>query len=183
MNFLILLTIFAPMLLLAEPSTSSPHWLTKVTVLDNDEYTLELEDGSIWKVSNYDGKKAAHWQINDPLTITQNSRWFSQHEYRMINRNNGTSIESTLYTAPIRLGAYSRYILEINYAEGQITLSDNMRWEASSADVDLFKKWEVDDYVILGTNSDTNLWDSESDFLLINVATNTSVRFKQYKGD
>ncbi|SRR3989344_115873 len=160
--------------------SDSHHWLTAVTILDQGNYTLELEDGSIWKINSYDGIKAVNWRSNDPLTITQNNRWFSWHNYRIINKANGTSVEATLFLGPIEHGEFSRFIIEIDHANGQILLSDNTRWEISYIDASIFREWRLHDYVILGTNSDVSLWDSGSDALLINVNLNNTVRAKQF---
>lgn len=160
--------------------SSAHHWLTAVTVLDNSEYTLELEDGSVWKISSYDGVKALNWRANDPLTITQNNRWFSRHDYRIVNKSNGTSVEATLFLGPIELGEFSRFIIGIDYAKGEILLSDSTQWEISYLDSSIFKDWALNDYIIIGTNSNTSFWDSGSDALLINVNVNNASRAKQF---
>lgn len=160
--------------------SSSHHWLSAVTVLDNSEYTLELEDGSIWKISSYDGVKALNWRANDPLTVTQNNRWFSRHEHRIVNKSNGTSVEATLYLGPVELGEFSRFIVGIDYVKREILLDDSSCWEISYLDSSIFKDWALNDYIIIGTNSNTSIWDSGSDALLINVNLNNSSRAKQF---
>lgn len=160
--------------------SDSHHWLTCVTVLDSGEYTLELEDGSAWKVGHTDGSEALYWKTRDPLTITQNNRWFSKYNYRIINKTNGVSVEANLFLGPILLGEYSRYITSINYERGEIMLSDYTHWEVPYSDYSLFKKWAINDYVILGTNSGNYFWESAADALLINVKMNNCVRAKQF---
>lgn len=160
--------------------SNSHHRLTLVTVLDNNEYTLELEDGSVWKISTYDGTKALNWRIDDPLTLTQNNRWFTRYDYRIINKANGTSVEANLFLGPVIRGEYSRFIIGIDYSRREILLSDNTHWDISTLDTSILKDWAVDDYVIIGTNSNTSWWDSSSDAILINVNMNNCVRAKQY---
>lgn len=160
--------------------SNSHHWLNAVTVLDNSQYTLEFEDGSVWKINSYDGVKALNWRANDPLTITQNNRWFSRHDYRIINKSNGTSVEANLFLGPIERGEYSRFITGIDHSRREIQLSDNTHWEISYLDASIFKDWALSDYIIIGTNSDTSIWDSGSDALLINVNLNNSTRAKQF---
>jgi hypothetical protein len=160
--------------------SNSHHWLNAVTVLDNNEYTIELEDGSVWKINSYDGTKALNWRANDPLTITQNNRWFSNHNYRIINKSNGTSVESNLFLGPIEQGQYSRFIIGVNQEKRELMLSDNTHWEISYLDASIFKDWTVNDYIIIGTNSNTSVWDVGSDSLLINVNLNNSTRAKQF---
>ena len=160
--------------------SDSHHWLAAVTVLDQNRYSLELEDGSVWKVNGYDGIKALNWRANDPLTITQNNRWFSKHEYRIINKSNGTSVEATLFLGPIQLGEFSRFIIGIDYLKEEILLNDGSCWEISYLDSSIFKDWALNDYIIIGTNSNASIWDSGSDALLINVNLNNASRAKQF---
>lgn len=160
--------------------SGSHHWLTLVTVLDNNEYTLELEDGSVWKISSYDGNKVLNWRTNDPLTLTQNNRWFTRFDYRIINKANHSSVEANLFLGPIELGEHSKFIIGIDHARREIMLSDNTHWEISYLDSSIFKDWALNDYIILGTNSNTSIWDSGSDALLINVNMNTGARGKQF---
>lgn len=160
--------------------SSSHHRLVQILVRDNGDYILELEDGSNWKISNYDAPKAVNWLINDALAITQNNRWFSRHNYRIINKNNGTSVEATLFLGPLLNGEYSRYIVSIDHSRREIVLSDNTHWDITYLDSVIFKDWALYDYIILGTNSETSFWDSSADSLLINVNMNNCVRAKQF---
>jgi hypothetical protein len=160
--------------------SASHHLLASVTVLNNDTYALELEDGSVWKISSYDGVKALNWRNIDYLTITQNNRWFSRYNYRIINTSNGTSAEANLHIGPVELGPHSRYIVGIDHSRKEILLSDNTRYEISYLDASIFKDWALNDYLIIGTNSNTSFWDSGSDILLINVNMNNSARGKQF---
>lgn len=157
--------------------SNSHHWLVAVAILDNDKYTLEFEDGAVWKINSYDGSKALNWRTNDPLTITQNNRWFSSYNYRIINKSNGSAVEANLYLGPVENGSYTRYIVSIDHARKEMTLSDNSHWEISYLDTSVFRDWALSDAIIIGTNSG---WDSSSDALLINVNVNNSARAKQF---
>ncbi|MBU6446583.1 MAG: hypothetical protein KGQ49_04220, partial [Verrucomicrobia bacterium] len=159
--------------------SNSFHRLCFVKILDHNSYALDLEDGSEWKVSTSDGIKASNWHTDDPLIITQNNRWFSSYEYRIINQANNTSVEAKLFLGPLLNGEYSRFIVSIDHTRGEIILNDYSHWNISYLDASLFKKWALNDYVIIGTNSDTSFWDSSSDSLLINVNMNHCVRAKQ----
>lgn len=160
--------------------SNAHHWLNAITLLDNNEYTLELEDGSQWKVSSYDGSKALNWKTNDPLAITQNSRWFSRHEYRIINKANGASVEATLFLGPILHGEYSRFIVFVDHNRGEVWLNDDTRWDVSFLDASIFRDWAEEDHIILGINSNTSFFSPGNDTLLINVNLNNAIRAKQY---
>jgi hypothetical protein len=160
--------------------SNSHHCLKAVTLLDHNQYTLEFEDGAVWKINSYDGMKALNWRDHDPLTITQNNRWFSKYTYRIINKANGTSVEANLYLGPSVNGEYSRFIIAIDHSRKEIMLSDNTHWEISYLDSSIFRDWALNDYIIIGTNSNTSIWDSGSDALLINVNMNNATRAKQF---
>ncbi|HSX10374.1 MAG TPA: hypothetical protein VLF94_01470 [Chlamydiales bacterium] len=157
--------------------SNSHHWLVAIQVLDQDKYALELEDGARWKINAYDGSKALNWRANDPLTITQNTRWFSNYSYRIINKSTGSSVEANLHEGPIENGSYTRYIMAIDYDRREMTLTDNTHWEVSILDALVFKNWPLSHAIIIGTNSG---WDSSYEALLINVNKNNCVRAKQF---
>jgi hypothetical protein len=160
--------------------SNANHRLCSITVHPQKKYILELEDGSGWEISAYEGKsKAVHWQLDHPLVITQNNRYFSKYTYRIMNTTNHTSVEANLVIGPIERGDFSRFIIEIDYDQKEITLNDNTQWEISYLDGSVFKDWKQDHYIILGTNSDSSFWDSEREALLINVNKNNFVRAKQ----
>ncbi len=150
------------------------HTLVAVSALGD---TVEIEDGSVWKVSTYDGSRAQGWRSTDPLMITQNNRWFSSYAYRIVNQNTNTSIEANLFLGPIKHGQYSRYISDMDTTRGLIKLTDTTHWEISSGDLAIFRDWAVNDSIIIGYNSG---WDSSSEGLLINVTMNNYVRARQF---
>jgi len=161
--------------------SNAHHWIVAITILESGQYTLELEDGSVWKIHGYDGVKVRDtWREKDPLTITQNHRWCSKYDYRIINQNNHTSAEVNLFLGPVEMGPYSRYIISIDHSRKELMLNDNTHWDLSYLDASHFAQWLPGHYVILGTNSNTSLWDSNSDALLINVNMLTPVRANQF---
>jgi hypothetical protein len=153
---------------------SNVHSLVAISALGD---SVEIEDGSTWKVSAYDGYKALNWRTTDPIMITQNNRWFSTYAYRIVNRNSGTSIEANLFLGPIKNGQYSRYIQEIDLSRGILKLNDNTHWEIASNDQAIFREWMANDSMIIGYNSG---WDSSCEGLLINVTMNNSARARQF---
>lgn len=150
------------------------HWLTAVSAYGDQ---VELEDGSVWKINTYDGYKALNWRSNDPLSITQNSRWFSSYTYKIVNKNTGSSIEANLFLGPIKDGEYTKYIYTIDQNVGELVLTDSTHWEVSSSDSYIFRDWAPNDAIILGTNTG---WDSKCEAILINVTMNNFVRAKQF---
>lgn len=156
----------------------SAHWLAGVSVLGD---SLELNDGSIWKVSRYDEYKVLGWRSNDPLIITQNHRWFSNYQYRIINQATGSTLETNLFLGPLQYGEHTFYVHGIDYCQGSLILTnafgDMSYWEISDFDLDPFQDWSPSDPVIIGQNSG---WDAERNALLINVAIDNFVRARQF---
>lgn len=153
---------------------SSAHWMIGVSVLGDE---LNIEDGSVWKISQYDGYKALNWLPQDPLLITQNTRWFSKYTYRIINKNTKTSIEANLYRGPLKQGEHTLYITQLFTNQNELVLSDNSYWEISYFDQFPFRNWMVGDAIIIGHNSG---FDSAYENILINVNMNHFIRAKQF---
>lgn len=176
-------TLFLPFLLLCSFTfdrlslvykAAAAHTLIQVAPFGE---TIELEDGSVWNINSFDSHKALYWRLNDPLIITQNSRWFASYAYKIVNQCTGTSIEANLFFGPVKNGAYTRYILSLDPLRGEIVLNDATRWEVSAYDTSTFRGWVENDAVIIGCNSG---WDSSCEGILINVSMNNFVRAKQF---
>ena len=155
----------------------STHCLMGVSALGD---SIELEDGSVWKICRYDGCKALNWRSNDPLTITQNHRWFSNYNYRIVNENTGACLEANLFLGPLEHGQHTLYITGIDRIAGDLVVTngsgESFRWEISAGDISTFQNWALHDAVIVGQNSG---WDRSCDALLINVNMNNFARAKQ----
>jgi hypothetical protein len=153
---------------------SGAHCLSSISAFGD---SLELEDGSTWKISHYDAKKVLSWGAQDPIIITQNHRWFSDFNYRIINQSTGSSLEANLQFGPIKNGPYTRYVTSLDFARGEVILSDQTRWQISDDGIYNFNNWMLLDAVIIGSNSG---WDSSCEALLINVTMNESVTAQQF---
>jgi hypothetical protein len=155
---------------------TSAHLLLSISAYGD---TLELEDGSLWNVSTYDGRKAMLWRIDEALSITQNTRWFSSYYYRIVNRNTGASIEANLSPqgGPFTNGPNTYYVTEFDFNRGLVTLASPKQithWEIHPSDISYFRDWDFTQPipVILGDNNDYNgdtsyRWEC----ILINVKT------------
>ena len=153
------------------------HQLQGVSSLGD---SVELEDGSVWKISRYDSPSALTFRSDDILIITQNHRWFSQYNYRIINQQTGIALEANLFLGPQTNNQYTWYVTAIDRIDGDLILTNGFgqptRWEISWHDESLFQNWAVNDAVIIGQNTG---WDSRSESLLINVNMDQSVRARQ----
>lgn len=150
------------------------HCLKSVSVLGD---SVEIEDGSVWKISSFDADKVRYWKSTDVILITQNHSWFSKYKYKLVNETIGSSLEAKLHLGPSKRSEYIRYVIETDIRDGIAILNDGTRWKVSSLDKHLFKEWELNDAVIIGYNSG---WDSDCQGLLINVAMNQPIRAEQF---
>jgi hypothetical protein len=156
----------------------SCHQVTKISYLGD---SLELEDGSVWKVSFYDTSKVLSLFQNDVVMITQNNDWFSSYRYRIIHQRTGMTLYVNLSAAPYENGPYTRHVVELDLFHDLVLLRDSAgnvtRYQIALGDTEKFKKWLNNDVVILGHNSG---WASDYDCLLINVCLDQHVRARQY---
>ena len=153
----------------------SCHWMSGISALGD---SVMIEDGSIWQVNYYDLYKIRYWLIDDPLVITQNREWFSSYDYRIINRNTGASVAVNLSQGPVLDHPHSRRIAAIDLNQGIVILyPGDLHLSISSRDHYQMSGWAPGDYVIVGINTG---WDSNFESILINVATNSFVRAKQF---
>lgn len=163
------------------PTTYYPasiHWLSAVAAFGD---SVELEDGSTWKVSSYDQYKANNWRAEDPLVITQNHRWFSKYNYRIINKTSGAAVEANLYFGPIKNGPHTLYVTSIDSVKNTINAingkNEITHWEVCAKDWLAFSDWDLNDAIIVGYNSG---WDSSYECILLNVNMDNFVRAKQF---
>ncbi len=150
------------------------HCLLSVSAFGD---SLDIEDGSRWKIAPSDASKVASWGSQDPLIITQNHDWFSRYNYRIINHATGGILLANLHLGPFQNGPFTRYILSINTILGEIVLTDHTRWRISALDNDAMSNWHVNDAIIIGYN--TGL-DTDCQGLLINVNENQHARAAQF---
>lgn len=159
------------------PATS--HWLNAIHFSPPENPSdsfIQLEDESVWRFSSYDNSKVARWQRYDPIAITQNTRFFGVHTYKLVNKD-GSSVEVSLHLGPKNGGDFSRYITSIDFHKGIVFLNDNTYWEICPADTSVFRDWALYDTIITGFNSGGS---SSHESLLINVNMNTHLRSTQY---
>lgn len=147
------------------------HWVNALTPKGG---MIEIEDGSMWKVSPHDSYKVQGWLPGDELYITQNTSWFSIYDYRLHNRMTGSSVETNLSLGPLLNNPYTHWITDINLSQNLVLLEDGSSWEVYSGDALLLKKWLATDVVVVGVNQG---WCSSTrPCLLINVNMNQYVR-------
>jgi hypothetical protein len=155
-------------------SSFSTHWINTISAYGD---TIEIEDGSWWKISSSDSYTALSWRPGDQVSITPNSGWFSSYTYCLTNRNTGSYVKANLNVGPVAYGANSHWINSIDYLTGHVFLENGTCWCISNNDSYIFREWAPNDCIIIGLNDS---WFTSYDHILINVNMNTFLRAKQY---
>lgn len=163
-----------PQISLASYYPVNSHWLTSIA--DNN-FSIEIEDGSHWEVSSSDAFILRRWRRNDPLVITPNYNWLSSYDYYITNKTDGSYVKANLYVGPIDHGPYSHWIVNIDYFGGHVYLENQMVWCVNPQDIYVLRDWVINDHVILGVYDS---WFSSYDHILINVNMDDHIRVKQY---
>lgn len=114
---------------------------------------IELEDGSVWAVRPCDAYKTLNWILGDTVFILPND-WFSIYSYRIVNQQTGAVVDVNLSQGPIYNCVYTHWIVGIDYWNEEIWLEDGSRWTITAFDYSTFKKWALNDTVIIGINDD-----------------------------
>ena len=148
------------------PEFYFPHGTHSIVAVSGFGDTVAIEDGTEFSISPPDRNEVALWKPEDPVMITQNHRWISSHEYRLINQISGVILEVNISKGPDTNGPYTRRIIAIDEELGHIELSNNTKWQVSSLDMNRFNGWQVGDAVVIGYNSGQ---DEDSLGILINI--------------
>ncbi len=153
---------------------TSCHWLTSIS---DTGRTIEMEDGSHWEVTSSDQYVLNYWRRSDSLVISPNYNWFTSGDYYITNKSNNTYVKANLYIGPMAFGQYSHWIVAIDHVSGHFTLENGVTWCTYGKDSYVFREWEVNDHIVLGTYDN---WVHSYDHILINVNMDTHVRARQY---
>lgn len=149
------------------------HFLAYVDFLNEK---IQLEDGSIWRISSSDLYKTANWLTTDTIIITPNHSWLSQDAYnfRFTNRATGTSIavQLSVFLSPIYHTIYNYQIAAYDDTNSMIWLNDGSVWSVSIWDYS--QKWQIGDTIIIGNND--GYFSNTKPNILINANLLNSVR-------
>lgn len=153
---------------------ASSHWITSMSVLGD---SLDIEDGSSWELDPWESSKAVYWKLKTPITITQNTAWFSKYYYRLVDQTTGQSIPANLKLAPFEDSEHANFISFLDRRQGGVALTNGLNFMVCPKDERVFSVWQEGQAIIIGTNAG---WQNETyNLILINVYKNTFVRAKQ----
>ncbi|MFZ4772502.1 MAG: hypothetical protein ACOYK9_00720 [Chlamydiia bacterium] len=157
--------------------------LRQVASKDPQGYTIELDDGSIWKVTEkslYNAKN--YYKSGDLLVIYPVIfPFFSDSKFYFVNQSNGTSINVDLSLGPVSSNPCCIEIEDIDYNTGKVWLKDGRGyrtlWRINIDDISKFNRWLRGQAIILGSNKRYNdTIGSSFKYILINVEKNNYIQ-------
>lgn len=151
---------FAPAYPLNDPRV---HYLDSYSLWDN---TIQLHDGSLWKVNAWDMYKIRDWASNDVLSLSCTEFLYGE-KYQIANSVTGQSVLVNLVDGPVLFGPNTHWVASIDHYAHRIYLENGTCWNVRYWDQNKLSEWAVNDTVILGDA--TGWW---NDVLLINVNMN-----------
>ncbi|MDF2549692.1 MAG: hypothetical protein K0S07_759 [Chlamydiales bacterium] len=151
------------------------HHVQLITSIDSKNREVQVEDGSVWKVSILDQSEFANWQIGQHFII-QPAPWYSLYDYDLKNFERDTSICATLQSPSYLAGCD---IEQIFAKQGIIVVGYSIEWSVYSKDWDTLSQWKENERILIGRNTYSA---SKRDFpyILININQNTFVRARLY---
>lgn len=127
---------------------------------------VQLHDGSSWAVHPSDQYIVHGWAQSDNLFIKPQSSWFSSYKYVLQNYTTQQSVDVDLIIAPPSFGVSTFHIVNIDYYNRLVFLSDNTVWQVDAWDYN-FNNYMIGQRVMIGLD---NYWPTATlPNILINV--------------
>lgn len=153
------------------------HMVSKVAI---NGTSVEIEDGSQWKVARGYEDRVIRWASDDVLDLYFNEDWiFPASKFYLYNRNTGEYAPVDLQLGPYVQSPYTQELSAMNLAAGLVETCDSERatsWRISPSDRKVIADWQASDAIIVG--SYYNFFSSNDSFL-INVETNEVILAKE----
>lgn len=86
--FQTLFITIAALFVLGSPVQAADHWISE----NHDGKVLELEDGSLWQISDYDQVDTALWLAMSDIDLTESSNPY--YPYKLINVDDNETAEA-----------------------------------------------------------------------------------------
>jgi hypothetical protein len=149
----------------------------RIVKQESNGKTLEIEDGTVWKIYSGDRAIIKDWRVDDALLVSVNSSfhsWYSGYKYVITNSNTNESIRANIHLGPYTDEAsVAKRIVSIR--SNKINLSDGTSWKIDYLDVGTADNWATNDCLIIGVN--TSYIGSQN--ILINVNLDNYVKAKK----
>ena len=151
------------------------HWIKGINYQTK---VIVTEEGAHWKIpsNRFSQMVLNFWLINDSVTIRPlyNN---SNYPYELKNKTNGFGLPVELILGPELNSIHTLWIRGYDMGAKKVYLSNDSCWMIADADMTIFRDWEPNDQIIIGSS---NSWFSSYNAILINPQTNNFVRAKTY---
>lgn len=169
----------------AQPSKSTPP--TPTVILNDGEHLLcgksrdgkvEFEDGTQFKTLKNDAQKIfEEWDYHEHLVVSSNPYPGGGSDYYIYNVDRGEYVHANFYSEPNRHDAYTQAIFHIDPYYGEIYLRNvsgsESEWQVEEKDFPYLEKWEPNDRVIIGKNSNwIESFRTDCPYIMINCDKN-----------
>jgi hypothetical protein len=133
-----------------------------------DEGKIQIEDGSIWEVVQYDREKTEKF-LDVPLSFRADESWLSaEAQCCFINKISNEKIVVALVSPPDSYIQFSHWVAYLEPKKSILFLDNGSIFSLYDNDREYFKNWLVDDFVITG---DYQSWMSQNKHILFNYRT------------
>lgn len=148
-----------------------------------DNESFEVENGSQWKVHPRYRSVLKEWSdsLIDEVYIFRNTNWFwcNSCKYRIYNRTKNNIVYANLNAGAFMNHAKTYKVTAYDNVYGYIELTDckqeeNTYWKIYYKDIETFKKWQLNDTIIIGSNYEG--WFSLVKYILICTEEDNNVR-------
>ncbi len=150
-----------------------------IVKIDMHNGYLYLQNGSRWKIADTDSIELVSWRVNDYSVISPNHFYADDYAFYITNQSNGSYVRANVVEGPRIGGLYTILIsgMDVNSNfRRSVYLNNNSYWSVDERDFSITDTWQIGDPIIMGRNDQ---WFTSYATLLINIATNTSVRARK----
>ncbi|MCK4934678.1 MAG: hypothetical protein KAR79_03735 [Simkaniaceae bacterium] len=162
------------------------HIIVSVAI---DGSSIEIEDGSQFKIPASQTYEVLNWRTNDPVVISPNTSCLSGCKYYLTNKERRSYVDANLYLGPIIGGNNTYRLAYINYHTGDVLLEiegpygqgNQLRFRVEPSEQYILHTWALNQAVIVGSNDSWFAsWFSSCGHILINSEKNTFIRALEY---
>lgn len=133
-----------------------------------DGHRIQIEDGSIWQVSQKDRYKIPRFMGHE-LSFRADESWFGSGCYcYFVNKDSKDTIGVTLTAGPSSYTQNSHWVSYLEPKKSILFLDNGAIFSLYDNDREYFKNWLADDFVITG---DYHSWLSQTRHILFNYRT------------
>lgn len=171
--------LFTPMIA-SLPRTYLPMHCYYTTGVSAYGDSLELQNGTLFKIAVDQAHSVLNWHREDPLIISQNTNWFfyRDYSYKIYNDVTKETVYANLHLAPFVHSPDTRFIKAIHHNYGELLLDNHLKWKIASHDISKIQEWLQEDAILIGINAGPN--SRKYPYILINATINSHVRAKEF---